>query len=117
MILRFTLTCFLIGILGACGGSETLVGDGIPPRALDQVVVEASCGQCQFDLEGSGCDLAIRVDGRAYYVDGTAINEHGDAHAEDGFCNAIRPARVSGRFDSGRFVVTSFELVPAETQR
>ena len=72
--------------------------------------VEASCGQCLFDLEGEGCDLAVRIDGQAYYVDGASIDDYGDAHAEDGFCNAIRRAVVSGRLENDRFVVTSFEL-------
>ena len=58
--------------------------------ALTDQVVEAACGQCLFGLTGDGCDLAIRVDGQAYFVDGTNIDEHGDAHAEDGFlqCNS-----------------------------
>ena len=56
--------------------------------------VEAACGECQFGLPGSGCDLAVRIDGVAYFVDGTSIDDHGDAHAQDGFCNAIRFADV-----------------------
>ena len=48
-------------------------------------VVEAACGQCQFGItEKSGCDLAIRIDGKSYVVDGTNIHDHGDAHADDG---------------------------------
>jgi hypothetical protein len=76
--------------------------------------VEAACGQCQFDLQGQGCDLAVRIDGKAYYVEGTNIDDHGDAHAQDGFCNAIREAEVEGDIKDGRFVVQSFTLVPEE---
>ncbi|MCZ6834609.1 MAG: DUF6370 family protein [Planctomycetota bacterium] len=79
-------------------------------------VVEASCGQCQFDLEGSGCDLAVRIDGDAYFVDGTKIDEHGDAHASDGFCNEVRQARVSGSVVDDRFQVAHFELLPKENK-
>ena len=75
-------------------------------------VVEAACGECQFGLPGSGCDLAVRIDGQAYFVDGTKIDDHGDAHADDGFCNAIRRARVTGEMVDGRFVAHSFELMP-----
>ena len=82
-------------------------------KIIDQEM-EAACGQCKLGLEGSGCDLAVRVDGKAYYVDGTAIDDHGDAHAEDGFCKAIRRAKVSGQVENGRFVVKSFELLPVE---
>jgi hypothetical protein len=27
------------------------------------MVVEASCGQCQFGMKGYACDLAVRIDG------------------------------------------------------
>jgi hypothetical protein len=35
-------------------------------------IVEASCGQCQFGMEGHGCELAVRIDGKPYFVDGTS---------------------------------------------
>jgi hypothetical protein len=73
--------------------------------------VEASCGQCKFGLQGTDCDLAVRIDGKAYYVDGTNIDEHGDAHAKDGFCNAIRKATVQGEVVDNRFKATYFKLV------
>ena len=101
--------------------SITLAG-GCQPKADElqqageateqELVVEAACGQCQFGLSGDGCDLAVRIGGKAYYVDGTGIDDHGDAHSEDGFCNAVRGARASGRVENGRFVATSFELLP-----
>jgi Family of unknown function (DUF6370) len=74
-------------------------------------VVEVSCGQCQFKMEGKGCDLAVRVNNKAYYVDGTKIDEHGDAHAKDGFCETIRKAEVKGAVVGGRFKVTYFKLL------
>ncbi len=83
---------------------------------LNGAVVEASCGQCVFDLDGSGCDLAIRVDGKAYFVDGSPIDDHGDAHADDGFCNCIRKAKVSGVIEGGRFVAESFELTEGDPE-
>ena len=78
-------------------------------------IVEASCGQCQFGMkEKGGCDLAVRIDGKSYFVDGTDINKHGDAHAEDGFCSTIRKAEVVGEIKGNRFVVRSFQLLPIE---
>lgn len=74
-------------------------------------IVEASCGQCQFKLEGEGCDLAVRIDGKAYFVDGSDIDDHGDAHASDGFCEAIRKAEVKGQIVDGRFKAESFKLL------
>ena len=80
----------------------------IPPSKTK--VVEAACGQCQFDMKGSGCDLAIRMEGKSYFVKGTHIDQHGDAHAEDGFCNAIRKAAVKGKIRKGYFFATYFQL-------
>jgi len=75
-------------------------------------VVEASCGQCQFGMKGHGCDLAVRIDGKPYFVDGTGIDDHGDSHAGDGFCSKIRKAEVVGEVKNNRFVATSFKLLP-----
>ena len=74
-------------------------------------VVEAACGQCQFKMtEKSGCDLAVKIDGKSYFVDGTTIHDHGDAHADDGFCQAIRQVEVKGEIVDGRFKAESFTL-------
>lgn len=76
--------------------------------------VEASCGQCQFGLKGGGCDLAVRMpDGKAYYVDGTSMGDHGDAHAKDGMCMKVRTAEVQGEVKNNRFVASNFKLLPA----
>lgn len=75
-------------------------------------IIEASCGQCQFGMEGHGCELAVRIDGKSYFVDGSSIDSHGDAHADDGFCAAIRKAEVTGKVVDNRFKATSFKLLP-----
>lgn len=78
-------------------------------------IVEVSCGQCQFGMnEKKGCDLAVRIDGKSYFVEGTKIDDHGDAHAQDGFCEAIRKAEVVGEIKGNNFVISSFKLHPAE---
>ena len=79
-------------------------------------IVEASCGQCQFGMEGKSCDLAVRIDGKSYFVEGTNIDAHGDAHANDGFCASIRKAAVIGTFKDNKFVVTYFNLQPITKQ-
>lgn len=90
---------------------------GIATQAQDKKatekpqIVEASCGECQFGMKGKSCDLAVRIDGKTYFVDGTTIHDHGDAHAEDGFCNAIRKASVTGTIEKNRFKATSFTLI------
>jgi hypothetical protein len=88
--------------------------DAKPDPAKKIRVVEASCGECQFGLEGASCDLAVRIEGKPYFVDGTAIDEHGDAHAKDGFCKAVRKAEVQGEIVNNRFKATYFKLLPAK---
>lgn len=77
-------------------------------------VVEASCGQCKFGMKGKGCSLAVRIDGKPYFVDGTGIDDHGDSHGDDGFCSKIRKAEVVGEVKDNRFVASSFKLLPEE---
>lgn len=79
-------------------------------------MVEVSCGQCQFGMQGAGCDLAVRIDGKSYFVEGSSIDDHGDAHGEDGLCNCIRKARVAGAIKDGRFVATSIGVLPNDKQ-
>ncbi|MGO4906021.1 DUF6370 family protein [Flavobacterium sp. W20_MBD1_R3] len=79
--------------------------------------IEASCGQCQFGMEGYGCELAVRIDGKPYLVDGTSIDSHGDAHANNGFCSSIRKAEVVGKVVDGRFKATSFKLLPEKKEK
>ena len=85
-----------------------------PSKAIQ--VVDAACGECQFGLPGKSCDLAVRIKGKSYFVDGTTIDEHGDAHAKDGFCEAIKKAEVQGVIKDDRFKVTCFKLVKTEVR-
>ena len=81
-------------------------------KPIADKVVEASCGQCQFNMPGKSCDLAIKIDGKPYFVEGTNIDDHGDAHAKDGFCQKVKKALVSGQITGGRFEATLFKLLP-----
>jgi hypothetical protein len=78
----------------------------------EKQTVELSCGQCQFGLTTQeGCDLAIRIDDTAYFVDGADIDDFGDAHDIDtGFCEVIRIAEVSGDIIDNRFKVNTIAL-------
>lgn len=84
----------------------------VPDSTKKILTVEASCGQCQFKMQGKGCQLAVRMDGKSYFVDGTSIDDHGDAHGHDGFCEAIRKAEVQGTVVDNRFKATYFKLLP-----
>ena len=102
----FTVLTTLIISIGFCQ-SDILKKDTTKPVQI----VETACGQCQFKLPGKSCDLAVRINGNAYFVEGTSIDEHGDAHAKDGFCNAIRKAAVQGEIKNEKFVVSYFKLI------
>jgi hypothetical protein len=94
-----------------------LVGCATRPSPLvlqKTTVVEAACGECKFGLKGDDCDLAIRVGGHSYFLDGVNPDSLGDAHAADGICETIRKARVTGTVKGDRFVATSFELLPGQ---
>lgn len=102
------LTAFLAA--GCTAGSRS---NGTAATRIDQpTVVPAACGECLFGMKGKGCDLAVKIAGRAYYVDGVKMDDLGDAHAADGMCNAVRQARVTGEIRGGRFVASKFELLP-----
>ena len=86
------------------------IGIGIADPAKRIQLVDAACGQCRLGLPGKSCDLAVRINGKAYFVDGTSIDDHGDAHASDGFCEAVRKAEVQGEIVNDRFKATYFKL-------
>ena len=71
-----------------------------------------SCGICNFNMTGDKCDLAVEIDGKYYYTVGSGIDEHGDSHGADGFCNAIRKADVVGEIKHGVFYIESIQLLP-----
>lgn len=83
-----------------------------PDPARKLLTVDASCGQCKMGLKGKGCNLAVKIADKAYFVDGSDIDSHGDAHADDGFCNKIRKANVQGEVVNNRFKATYFKLLP-----
>src|SRR5687768_4142122 len=90
----------------------------IPDSTKKIEVVETSCGQCQFALKDKkGCDLAVRINGKAYFVEGTKIDDHGDAHAQDGFCEAIRKAEVQGAVVNNKYKVSYFKLLPLPKEK
>ena len=111
--LLFATLFTLVGTLAFAQQKESKPAD--PAKKLYNV--EAACGQCKFGLKGKGCSLAVRMDGKAYFVDGTSIDDHGDAHADDGICNKIRKANVQGEVVDGRFKASYFALLPGEEKK
>ena len=103
--------CFSIAISTSIAQTKkSIVSKKDPDKKIE--VVETACGECRLGLKGKSCDLAVRINGKSYFVDGTNINDHGDAHETDGFCNAVRKAEVQGTIVNNRYKVTYFKLVP-----
>ena len=76
------------------------------------LIVDASCAKCQMGKNNDDeCFLAVEINSDIYYVEGTTIDDHGDAHAIDGFCNVVRKAHVEGIIDDGRFYLDKFRLL------
>ena len=108
-----TAFTFLLGILffSVANGQQTDSVLRTPDPNKKLLVVQTACGECQFKLDGKGCHLAVRLNDKAYFVDGTDIDSHGDAHAKDGFCNAVRKAEIQGEIINNRYQVTYFKLL------
>lgn len=79
--------------------------------AVIEGVYDVSCGICNLEMTGDDCELAIIIEKKKYYVEGSGINEHGDAHANNGLCSVIRKANVKGVIKNGVFVAEKLELI------
>ena len=101
-------------LVAVAAAGYLLTRDSPALATYKDATVEASCGQCQFGMEGEGCTLAVRLYGEGLYVEGTDIDDHGDAHAADGFCEMVREARVTGEVRDGKFHAEAFALLPQE---
>ena len=79
-------------------------------------MVQTSCVMCIFGIKNQkSCSLAIQVGEQSYPVVGTTISDHGDQHAIDGMCNAVRVAQVDGVVKDNVFVAESFQLQENKT--
>lgn len=108
-----TLAALLAALAAGCAANSRSSG-GAATRIDQPTVVPTACGECLFGMKGKGCDLAVKIGGRAYYVDGVKMDDLGDAHAADGMCNTVRQARVTGEIRGGRFIASHFELLPGK---
>lgn len=105
------LLLFLLGFVSAMGQTKKAEFGQLNPR-FPVYTADLSCGECQFKMKGKSCDLAVRFGDKAHFVDGIHIDSLGDAHAQDGFCNAIRKAKVQGFLVKDRYQLTYVKLEP-----
>jgi len=108
------LACFFVSAASAQLTPSTI---NTPDTAKKMQLAEVSCGSCKLGLHGKTCALAVRIADKAYYVDGAAIDDFGDAHAHDGMCNAIHKAEVQGELVDDRFKVSYIKLIPEKRKK
>jgi len=99
-------------ISGLTTQAQTTPKKTVSKQEITNQIVDVACGECQFKMKGKNCDLAVKFNGKSYFVDGKDIDDFGDAHGKDGFCNAVSKAVVSGKIVNNRFKATSIKLLP-----
>ncbi|MBS1759837.1 MAG: hypothetical protein JST23_06900 [Bacteroidetes bacterium] len=112
-----TLLLFAFLFTSGIANAQNITTVGVKDPNKKTQLVEASCGECNFKMDGKSCDLAVRIDGKTYFVDGAEINQFGDAHAKDGFCEAVRKAEVQGEVENNRFRVSYFKLLKSDNKK
>ena len=109
--MRSILISFIFSIISFSAFSQDSTFAKLDPTKK-VLIVDAACGQCQFKMPGKGCTLAIKIKGKAYFVDKAGIDDFGDAHSDEGFCNAVRKVKVQGVVSKGKFVPSYFKVQP-----
>ncbi len=109
-------------LYAGCGGCQ--VNNNVKPKQessafitnvpydgqIDGFVV-ASCNKCNLGKYGNRkCSMGIKINQLVYEVKGYE-HDHGKAHNDDGICNALRIAHVSGKIKGYSFVPDSFQLM------
>jgi len=101
---------------GGCGPAKTTsskeVGliESIPTNKHIAGNVLISCGMCNFMSDDNDCSLAIKIGKNILSVNDVGINEHGDSHARDGYCNVIKKVYVEGKVNNLTFYPEKIEL-------
>ena len=106
-ILRMLIPVGLALGLIACTGASTDQASDLHASAM---TVEVGCASCIYGMEGVGdCELAARIDGKAYLVELEGFDAHGA-----GLCAGAQTAVVIGAIEDDRFHATSLELAEDE---
>ena len=101
---------------GGCGPSNTHTSENkgllesVPRNNYVEGNVLISCGMCNFMNGDNDCALAIKVGSKVFSVKGVGIDDHGDSHAKDGYCNVIKKVYVEGRVSGKSFTADKMEF-------
>ena len=120
----FTMTLTVCALLlsevkagcGGCGPSKTHNSENkgllesVPRNNYVEGNVLISCGMCNFMNGDNDCALAIKVGSKVFSVKGVDIDDHGDSHAKDGYCNVIKKVYVEGRVRGKSFTANKMEF-------
>ena len=101
---------------GGCGSSRAhkeekkgLV-ESIPRNNYIEGNVLISCGMCNFMNGDNDCALAIKVGRNVLSLKDVGIDDHGDSHAKDGYCNVIKKVYVEGKVRGKTFKANKLEF-------
>ncbi|MGN8057329.1 DUF6370 family protein [Pedobacter sp. 22163] len=103
-----------ISFFGFVAKAQTVPQKTASAKVITKQTVDIACGECQFKMKGKDCELAVKIDGKSYFVDGKGIDDFGDAHGEHGFCNAVSKAEVTGEIVNNRFKAKEIKLLPVK---
>ena len=117
LIFFFTISFqFIEAGCGGCGPSRAhkkekkgLV-ESIPRNNYIEGNVLISCGMCNFMNGDNDCALAIKVGQNVLSLKDVGIDDHGDSHAKDGYCNVIKKVYVEGRVRGKTFKANKMEF-------
>ena len=83
----------------------------VPSNGEIQGFVIASCNKCNLGKStDKKCSIGISVNDKVYAVEGDSHNEK-ESHKQDGICNAVRVAYVSGKIKGNKFQAKDFTLI------
>jgi len=99
----------ILGVFSVAANAQT--SPQKTAKVITKQVVDIACGECQFKMKGKDCELAVKINGKRYFVDGKGIDDFGDAHGEHGFCNAVSKAEVTGEIVNNRFKAKEIKLL------
>ena len=54
--------------------------------------------------------MAVKIGKNVYEVKGAKIDDHGDSHASDGYCNVIKKTYVEGIVRNNTFLPTKMDV-------
>ena len=120
LTMMFTVCALLLSEVqagcGGCGPSKTYKSEKkglleyVPRNNYVEGNVLISCGMCNFMNGDNDCALAIKVGSKVFSVKGVGIDDHGDSHAKDGYCNVIKKVYVEGRVRGKSFTANKMEF-------